>query len=91
MECMTLAQNSSPLSDRKPIMLVLSRKPGEKVCVGPDITITVLEARGSRVRIGIDAPYQVRITRGELGNPPMETPIRKEEQSLEAWHMAESS
>jgi carbon storage regulator CsrA len=47
-------------------MLVLSRKPGEKVVIGNDITLTVVEVRGNRVRLAIDAPDQVRILRGEL-------------------------
>jgi carbon storage regulator len=47
-------------------MLVLTRKPGEKVIIGNGITLTVLEVNGHRVRIGIDAPDQVRILRGEL-------------------------
>jgi carbon storage regulator CsrA len=47
-------------------MLVLSRKPGEKVVIGGGITVTVIEVQGNRVRVGIDAPDQVRILRGEL-------------------------
>jgi carbon storage regulator CsrA len=47
-------------------MLVLSRKPGEKICIGSDITITVVDARGNRVRIGIEAPDQVSVCRSEL-------------------------
>jgi carbon storage regulator len=47
-------------------MLVLSRKPGEKVVIGNGITVTVVEAQGHRVRLGIDAPADVRILRGEL-------------------------
>ena len=47
-------------------MLVLSRMPGEKVVVGNDITITVVEVKGNRVRVGIDAPDQVRILRAEI-------------------------
>jgi carbon storage regulator CsrA len=47
-------------------MLVLSRKPGEKVRIGKDITITILETRGDRARIGIDAPTHVPILRVEL-------------------------
>jgi carbon storage regulator len=47
-------------------MLVLSRKRGEKVVIGKDITLTIEEIRGNRVRISIDAPDQVRILRGEL-------------------------
>jgi carbon storage regulator len=47
-------------------MLVLSRKPGEKVVISGNIQITVLEVLGNRVRIGIQAPADVNILRGEL-------------------------
>jgi carbon storage regulator len=49
-------------------MLVLSRRVGEAVCVGPGVTIRVIESKGSRVRLAIDAPAEVRISRSEL--PP---------------------
>jgi carbon storage regulator len=49
-------------------MLVLSRKVGEKVVVGNDIIVTVLEVRGNQVKIGIQAPDDVRILRGELAD-----------------------
>lgn len=42
-------------------MLVLSRKPGEKVIIGDKITITIVEVKGNRVRVGIDAPGSVPI------------------------------
>ena len=47
-------------------MLVLSRKPGEKVVLGNGITLTVVEVRGDRVRLAVDAPDPVRILRAEL-------------------------
>jgi carbon storage regulator len=47
-------------------MLVLSRRIGESVVVGDDITITVLEVRGDVVRVGIDAPRSVAVHRAEL-------------------------
>ncbi len=47
-------------------MLVLTRKPGEQLKVGDDITITVLEVSGHRIRLGIDAPKSTRVLRGEL-------------------------
>ena len=47
-------------------MLVLTRKPGEKVVIGNGITVTVVGVTGNKVRVGIDAPEQVRILRGEL-------------------------
>jgi carbon storage regulator len=47
-------------------MLVLSRKPGEKIVIGGGIVIHVGEAAGGRVRIGIEAPCAVPVLRGEL-------------------------
>jgi len=47
-------------------MLVLTRKPGEKVVIEGGITVTVVEVKGNKVRIGIDAPDEVRILRAEL-------------------------
>ena len=47
-------------------MLVLTRKPGEKVVIGNGITLTVVEVRGDRVQLSFDAPDQVRILRAEL-------------------------
>jgi carbon storage regulator len=49
-------------------VLVLSRKQGETVCVGDNITLTVLEVRGNNIKVGIEAPQSVRIVRGELPN-----------------------
>ena len=48
-------------------MLVLSRQPGESIQLGDDVEITILEVRGSIVKIGIDAPQEVSIYRSELG------------------------
>lgn len=47
-------------------MLVLSRKPGEKVIIGSGITVSVVEVKGNRVRLAFEAPDQVRILRAEL-------------------------
>jgi carbon storage regulator len=47
-------------------MLVVSRKPGEKVVIGSDIVVTIIEAKGNRVRIGISVPEDVPVFRGEL-------------------------
>lgn len=47
-------------------MLVLSRRAGESVVIGEDVTISVLEVRGDVVRIGIDAPRSVAVHRAEL-------------------------
>ena len=47
-------------------MLILSRRPGEKVLIGSNITLTVLEVKGQRVKVAIDAPDSTEIVRGEL-------------------------
>ena len=47
-------------------MLVLSRKPGEKLVIANNITVTILEVTGNRVKIGVAAPDNVRVLRGEL-------------------------
>lgn len=47
-------------------MLVLTRKSLESICIGDDILVTVIEVRGNRVRIGIQAPKDVQVYRGEL-------------------------
>jgi len=47
-------------------MLVVSRRAGESVIIGDDITVSVLEVRGDVVRIGIDAPRSIAVHREEL-------------------------
>ena len=47
-------------------MLVLSRRAGESVVVGDEVTVTILEVRGDVVRVGIDAPRSVKVHRAEL-------------------------
>jgi carbon storage regulator len=49
-------------------MLVLTRKAGEKIHIGSGITITVVEVRGAKIRLGIDAPEDVPIFRAELND-----------------------
>jgi carbon storage regulator len=47
-------------------MLVLSRKTGERIHIGENITIEVRRVAGNRVTLALDAPRNVRILRGEL-------------------------
>ena len=47
-------------------MLVLSRKTGEQLLIGDDVVVTINRISGNRVAIGIEAPRDVRIVRGEL-------------------------
>ena len=47
-------------------MLVLSRKPMERIHIGDSVVVTVLEIRGSKAQIGIDAPKGIHVWRSEL-------------------------
>ena len=49
-------------------MLVLSRKTDETIHIGNDIVIRICQINGSTIRIGIDAPKEISIKRGELIN-----------------------
>lgn len=49
-------------------MLVLTRKVGEKLIINDNITVTIVEVKGNRIRIAIDAPKDVPILRGELAH-----------------------
>jgi carbon storage regulator CsrA len=63
-------------------MLVLTRKTDQKIQIGNDITITVIQVKGRYVRLGISAPTHIRVLRSELTRPeqsstvaePQETP-----------------
>jgi len=47
-------------------MLILTRRPGESVKIGDDITITVLGVRGNQLRLGFTAPQNVTVHREEV-------------------------
>lgn len=47
-------------------MLVLSRKVGQRIRIGKDVTITVVRITGGGVRLGIDAPMELPVIREEL-------------------------
>ena len=47
-------------------MLVLTRKPGEGLRIGDDITIKIIEVKGGGIRLGIDAPRDMKIYRQEV-------------------------
>jgi carbon storage regulator CsrA len=58
-------------------MLVLTRKTNEQIQIGDHVVITILQVKGQSVRIGIEAPREIRVLRSELPrteNEPMETP-----------------
>lgn len=47
-------------------MLILTRRVGETLMVGDDVTVTVLGVKGNQVRIGVDAPKDVAVHREEI-------------------------
>jgi carbon storage regulator len=66
---------SSFLNRREHQMLVLSRKEGEKIVIGEGVVLTINRIAGNRVAIGIEAPRDIRIVRGELD--PLPQPTRR--------------
>lgn len=62
-------------------MLILTRRVGESLIIGDDVTITVLGVKGNQVRIGVNAPRDVAVHREEILNrmqgeqsPPADKP-----------------
>jgi carbon storage regulator len=49
-------------------MLILSRRVGERVVIGEDISITVLRVKGNQVRLGVEAPKNIAVQREEVSD-----------------------
>ena len=47
-------------------MLILTRRVGEKVMIGDDVSVTVLRVKGNQVRLGVEAPKSVSVQREEI-------------------------
>lgn len=53
-------------------MLVLSRKPGERIRVGRNIYVTVVRCQDGKVRLGFEAPKEIPIVRAEIDTEPVD-------------------
>ena len=60
-------------------MLVLTRKVGEAIIIGDEVTVMILGVRGNVIRVGIDAPKKIPVHRQEIQDR-----MRKERQSSQA-------
>ncbi len=68
-------ENSPQKSNsRKNQMLVLSRKVGEKLVIDGNITVEVVRIQGNRITLGLVAPADVKILRGELNQNQLQSP-----------------
>ena len=47
-------------------MLILTRRTGEKLIIGENVTVTVLSVKGNQIRIGIEAPRDISVNREEI-------------------------
>lgn len=65
-------------------MLVLSRKLGEAIAIGDKISITVIEVKGNQVRLGIEAPQDMRIYRQEIY-----AMVQKENLQASDWNLTD--
>lgn len=54
-------------------MLILSRKESERIYLGDDVVLTIVRIQGDKVRIGVEAPSDVRILRRELQEMDLES------------------
>jgi carbon storage regulator len=63
-------------------MLILTRKLGEQITIGDDITVTLLNVKGTQVKLGIEAPKDISIHRKEIYERIREENLRSSEVDL---------
>jgi carbon storage regulator len=54
------------LSSRRNAVLIITRRPGERIMLGDDVVVEVIEVRGTSVRVGIAAPRSLPVYREEI-------------------------
>ena len=68
-------------------MLILTRRVGEKLVIGENVTVAVLGVKGNQIRIGIDAPPDVKVNREEIYEKILkEKKTFKEKKTLNGTH-----
>lgn len=65
-------------------MLVLSRKKDEKIIIGDNITVMVIDIRGDKVRLGIEAPKEITVHRQEVYDAIKREQVEKRDISIDA-------
>jgi carbon storage regulator len=63
-------------------MLILSRRLGERIVIGEDVVISVVEVRGDQVKLGIEAPRNVKVYRQEVFDSIQQENLRAAESPL---------
>lgn len=69
-------------------MLILSRYRDQKIKIGDDVTITIVDVRGDRVRIGVEAPKGTPVHREEVYEEIQS--IQRDRETREDWRLAET-
>jgi carbon storage regulator CsrA len=64
--------NITPIHGRRCLILVLTRRLNERIYIGDSIIITIVRIEGGQVRLGVDAPKEVKVLREELIEKPRE-------------------
>ncbi|NLJ45718.1 MAG: carbon storage regulator CsrA [Treponema sp.] len=64
-------------------MLILSRRLGERIVIGEDVVISIVEVRGDQVKLGIEAPRNVKVYRQEVFDSIQQENLRAAESPLE--------
>jgi carbon storage regulator len=72
------------------VMLILSRKIGEQVCIGPSVVVTVVAARNGQVRLAFDAPAHVAIDRQEVRQRCNQSIPMKQDRTDDSFQKADS-